>query len=127
MGGLLSLMAVLSSDETPADFLILEVSVKFQKIFVNVTIQSPAIKIHPSLGSWWKKLAVKSLNAFLPNFKVGKADFNILTRNKSVIDDLKNDPLCANGGATATFALKFVSLMCAIKLIYIQIKSKNKI
>lgn len=76
-------------------------------------MQSPAIKIHPSLGSWWMKLAIKGLNAFVPNLKVGKADFSILTRNKNVIDDLKNDPLCANGGATATFALKFVSLMCA--------------
>ena len=113
MGGLLSLMAVLGSDETPADFLILEVLVKFQKLFVNVIMQSPAIKIHPSLGSWWMKLAMKGLNAFVPNLKVGKADFSILTRNKNVIDDLKNDPLCANGGATATFALKFVSLMCA--------------
>ncbi|KFM62829.1 Monoglyceride lipase, partial [Stegodyphus mimosarum] len=81
MGGSISLLTSLEKE--------IEVS--------GVVLIAPALAPNPETATFFKVMAVKLLNKFMPHFPVAVSDFGLSCQNEKKVEEMKNDPLRHHG------------------------------
>lgn len=85
MGGLITTYCVLAEPE----------------LFKGVVLMGPLIKMDPNIATPLKKTLARLVKGILPSFTLGEIEASAITRDASVVQRVKDDPLAWHGGFRA--------------------------
>ncbi|XP_040581042.1 monoglyceride lipase [Lepeophtheirus salmonis] len=92
MGGLIAFRAIIKRPE----------------LFKAAVLMGAALMLPPEQTSYLKVAAIKFVNYFLPNLSIGKLCPDEITRDKELLEQIKNDPLRGRAGVKASFGCAFM-------------------
>ena len=69
-----------------------------QNLFKGVVLVGPLVSMNPELATPWKQMLAKIFSNIIPSFALGQIEAEDITRDKKVVQRVKDDPLNWNGG-----------------------------
>lgn len=89
----------------------LKTLLKYPDFFHGIVLVSPGVVLSPEVITPIRLFLTKVFSRLVPQVPIGKMMYNIVTRDKQMVEKMKKDPLRYHSGIRTKFAAEFLSAL----------------